>query len=176
MAILLSIPLQLFPAVRIMENGLFTRSGKLDPRVKWQKNAFRCVVVAGCTLISWLGAADLDKFVAFVGSFAWYGYNNTIHLEYTTDADYKCSVMLRLPSHASLQSLRANEMSEGSRHGTDDIWLRRCSLYNRTDNQGKFYTNTKIILLPPFQLMLEPNGGGEPTFGSCPEPLGAGLF
>lgn len=73
MAILLSIPLQLFPAVRIMENGLFTRSGKLDPRVKWQKNAFRCVVVGGCTLISWLGAADLDKFVAFVGSFAWYG-------------------------------------------------------------------------------------------------------
>ncbi|KAG6879605.1 hypothetical protein C0992_000633 [Termitomyces sp. T32_za158] len=41
LAILLSIPLQFFPAVRIMENGLFTRSGKADPRVKWLKNAFR---------------------------------------------------------------------------------------------------------------------------------------
>jgi len=70
MAILLSIPLQLFPALRIMENGLFTRSGKSDPRVKWQKNIFRFGVVAVCTVISWLGAADLDKFVAFVGSFA----------------------------------------------------------------------------------------------------------
>jgi len=71
MAILLSIPLQLFPAVRIMENGLFTRSGKHSWRVKWLKNTFRCLVVAFCTLVSWLGANDLDKFVAFVGSFAW---------------------------------------------------------------------------------------------------------
>ncbi|KIJ51497.1 hypothetical protein M422DRAFT_203731 [Sphaerobolus stellatus SS14] len=70
MAILLSIPLQFFPAIRIMENGIFTRSGKHSWRVKWQKNAFRCLVVAGCTLVSWAGAADLDKFVAFVGSFA----------------------------------------------------------------------------------------------------------
>ncbi|KAF8525908.1 transmembrane amino acid transporter protein-domain-containing protein [Hysterangium stoloniferum] len=69
-AILLSIPLQLFPAVRIMENGIFTRSGKHSLRVKWQKNAFRFIVVLGCTLLSWLGAADLDKFVAFIGSFA----------------------------------------------------------------------------------------------------------
>jgi solute carrier family 36 (proton-coupled amino acid transporter) len=71
LAILLSVPLQLFPAVRIMENGLFTRSGKTDTRVKWQKNSFRFLTVMGCTLISWLGASDLDKFVSFVGSFAW---------------------------------------------------------------------------------------------------------
>ncbi len=71
LAILLSVPLQLFPAVRIMENGLFTRSGKADPRVKWLKNAFRFAIVLLCTGISWGGAADLDKFVAFVGSFAW---------------------------------------------------------------------------------------------------------
>ncbi|KAH9957401.1 transmembrane amino acid transporter protein-domain-containing protein [Russula dissimulans] len=69
-AILLSAPLQLFPAVRIMENGLFTRSGKRDWNVKWQKNVFRFFVVMGCTVISWVGANDLDKFVAFVGSFA----------------------------------------------------------------------------------------------------------
>jgi proton-coupled amino acid transporter len=71
LAILLSVPLQLFPAVRIMENGLFTRSGKMDWSVKWRKNMFRFMVVMGCTAISWVGAKDLDKFVAFVGSFAW---------------------------------------------------------------------------------------------------------
>ncbi|KAI0303608.1 amino acid transporter [Multifurca ochricompacta] len=70
LAILLSVPLQLFPAVRIMENGLFTRSGKMDWSVKWQKNAFRFLVVMGCTALSWVGARDLDKFVAFIGSFA----------------------------------------------------------------------------------------------------------
>jgi len=70
MAILLSTPLQLFPAVRIMENGLFTRSGKKNLFVKWQKNVFRFSIVALCTVISWTGAQDLDKFVAFIGSFA----------------------------------------------------------------------------------------------------------
>lgn len=71
LAILLSAPLQLFPAVRILENGLFTRSGKADPRVKWLKNSFRFSIVVLCTGISWVGAADLDKFVAFIGCFAW---------------------------------------------------------------------------------------------------------
>jgi proton-coupled amino acid transporter len=72
LAILLSVPLQLFPAVRILENGLFYESsGKRDPRVKWYKNFFRFGMVILCSLISWAGAADLDKFVAFVGSFAW---------------------------------------------------------------------------------------------------------
>ncbi|KAK0479744.1 hypothetical protein IW261DRAFT_1564400 [Armillaria novae-zelandiae] len=32
---MLSVPLQLFPAVRIMENGLFVRSGKIYNKVKW---------------------------------------------------------------------------------------------------------------------------------------------
>ncbi|KAI0041159.1 hypothetical protein FA95DRAFT_1591132 [Auriscalpium vulgare] len=62
---MLSVPLQLFPAVCIMENGLFMRSGKMDTRAKWQKNVFRFVVVMGFTAVSWAGAADLDKFVAF---------------------------------------------------------------------------------------------------------------
>ncbi len=71
-AIMLSVPLQLFPAVRIMENGLFVRSGKTSTRIKWLKNFFRFFVVIVTTLISWAGAADLDKFVAFVGCFAWW--------------------------------------------------------------------------------------------------------
>ena len=70
LAILLSTPLQLFPAIRIMENELFTRSGKYNAYIKWQKNAFRFCLVIGCALLAWGGAGDLDKFVALVGSFA----------------------------------------------------------------------------------------------------------
>jgi proton-coupled amino acid transporter len=73
LAILLSAPLQLFPALRIMESRFFKRkSGREDLRVKWTKNAFRGLVILVCYLISWAGAKDLDKFVSFVGSFAWY--------------------------------------------------------------------------------------------------------
>ncbi len=69
-AILLSTPLQIFPAIRIAETEIFTRSGKYNPRIKWQKNVFRFFVVMMCAAIAWGGAADLDKFVALVGSFA----------------------------------------------------------------------------------------------------------
>ncbi|OCH95337.1 hypothetical protein OBBRIDRAFT_745472 [Obba rivulosa] len=70
LAILLSVPLQLFPAVRIMEQGIFQHSGKGNMRVKWLKNAFRSAIVVFCAVISWVGASDLDKFVSFIGSFA----------------------------------------------------------------------------------------------------------
>ncbi|OTB07756.1 hypothetical protein M426DRAFT_317649 [Hypoxylon sp. CI-4A] len=70
LAILLSTPLQIFPAVRITENALFTRSGKYNPYIKWQKNMFRFFVVFLCAIIAWGGADDLDKFVALVGNFA----------------------------------------------------------------------------------------------------------
>jgi len=69
-AILLSTPLQIFPAIRITENGLFTKSGKYNPYIKWQKNAYRFLVVAVCAAIAWGGADNLDKFVALVGNFA----------------------------------------------------------------------------------------------------------
>ena len=70
LAILLSTPLQLFPAIRIMESELFSRSGKYNPYIKWKKNVFRFFLVACCALIAWGGAGDLDKFVSLVGSFA----------------------------------------------------------------------------------------------------------
>ncbi|GAA5935953.1 uncharacterized protein JCM15063_001858 [Sporobolomyces koalae] len=70
LAILLSTPLQLFPAVRIMENGIFSRSGKHSTKVKWQKNAFRTATVVACAGIAWAGASDLDKFVSLIGSLA----------------------------------------------------------------------------------------------------------
>ncbi|KAH8177341.1 transmembrane amino acid transporter protein [Sarocladium implicatum] len=69
-AILLSTPLQIFPAIRIAETELFTRSGKYNPYIKWQKNAFRFFVVMLCAAIAWGGADHLDKFVALVGNFA----------------------------------------------------------------------------------------------------------
>lgn len=69
-AILLSTPLQIFPAIRIVETELFTRSGKYNPWIKWQKNIFRFFVVMLCALIAWGGADNLDKFVALVGNFA----------------------------------------------------------------------------------------------------------
>jgi len=69
-AILLSAPLQLFPALRIMENAFFTKSGKTNLKIKWEKNAFRASMVFMCYLLAWFGAADLDKFVSFIGSFA----------------------------------------------------------------------------------------------------------
>ncbi|PKY02122.1 hypothetical protein P168DRAFT_257227 [Aspergillus campestris IBT 28561] len=84
LAILLSTPLQLFPAIRIMENELFTRSGKYNPRIKWQKNGFRFFLVMICAFVAWGGAEDLDKFVSLVGSFACvpliYVYPPLLHL------------------------------------------------------------------------------------------------
>ncbi|KAG0172691.1 neutral amino acid transporter [Apophysomyces sp. BC1015] len=70
LAICLSIPLQLFPAIRIMENGLFTtRSGKNNAVVKWQKNVFRVLVVFLCAWIAIVGSKDkLDKFVSLIGA------------------------------------------------------------------------------------------------------------
>ncbi len=70
LAILLSTPLQLFPAIGILETKLFSRSGKNNAYTKWKKNVFRFFLVVICALIAWGGAADLDKFVALVGSFA----------------------------------------------------------------------------------------------------------
>jgi len=72
LAIMLSIPVQLFPALRIMETAIFNSgiSGKISKKIKWEKNGFRAVIVVVCACISWLGSDDLDKFVSFVGCFA----------------------------------------------------------------------------------------------------------
>ena len=85
LAILLSTPLQLFPAIRIMENELFSKSGKYNPYIKWQKNIFRFILVMICAMVAWGGAGDLDKFVSLVGSFACiplvYIYPPLLHLK-----------------------------------------------------------------------------------------------
>ncbi|KAG8525489.1 uncharacterized protein KY384_009133 [Bacidia gigantensis] len=83
-AILLSTPLQLFPAIRILEGELFSKSGKYSRGIKWKKNVFRFFLVICCGLIAWGGAGDLEKFVSLVGSFACvplvYVYPALLHL------------------------------------------------------------------------------------------------
>ncbi len=70
-AVLIGNPVQLFPALRIMEGKIFgTHSGKKNVRTKWIKNGFRTLAVAACGGISILGAGNLDRFVALIGSFA----------------------------------------------------------------------------------------------------------
>jgi len=70
-AVLVGTPIQLFPPVRIVEGQIFGYlTGKKDTATKWKKNAFRAAAVIFCGLIAWVGADDLDKFVALIGSFA----------------------------------------------------------------------------------------------------------
>uniref|UniRef100_V5EQL7 Amino acid transporter n=2 Tax=Kalmanozyma brasiliensis (strain GHG001) TaxID=1365824 RepID=V5EQL7_KALBG len=70
-AILLSTPLQLFPALAVLEKGIFNKkSGKYNWKVKTEKNLFRFLVVAVSCLAAWAGANDLDKFVSLIGSVA----------------------------------------------------------------------------------------------------------
>jgi len=70
LAILLSTPLQIYPAIEITSQQLFSRTGKYNPYVKWKKNFFRFFIVLVCACLAWAGAGDLDKFVSLVGSFA----------------------------------------------------------------------------------------------------------
>jgi proton-coupled amino acid transporter len=71
LAILLSTPLQFFPAIEITSQAIFKRkSGRANAGIKWTKNMFRFFMVVFCAMIAWIGADDLDKFVALVGSFA----------------------------------------------------------------------------------------------------------
>lgn len=71
LAVLVGNPVQLFPAMRIIEAKIFGHhSGKRDLLTKWKKNAFRTSMVALCVLISIAGSGNLDRFVALIGSVA----------------------------------------------------------------------------------------------------------
>lgn len=105
LAIMLSVPLQLFPAIKIIENKVFPKftkiyikkddetagfelrpnSGKLNWKVKWLKNFVRAIIVALVVLMAYFGANKLEKFVAIIGSFACiplvYMYPPMLHLQ-----------------------------------------------------------------------------------------------
>ncbi|KAK0993660.1 hypothetical protein LTR54_010952 [Friedmanniomyces endolithicus] len=72
LAVLVGNPVQLYPAVRIVETYLFGEkaTGKKSATIKWKKNLLRTGMMALCGVIAVLGASDLDKFVALIGSFA----------------------------------------------------------------------------------------------------------
>lgn len=72
LAVLAGEPVQLFPAIRIVETSLFGEkaTGKRSAAIKWQKNALRAAAMCACGVVSIVGASDLDKFVAIIGSFA----------------------------------------------------------------------------------------------------------
>ncbi|KAF2716103.1 hypothetical protein K431DRAFT_289689 [Polychaeton citri CBS 116435] len=71
-AVLVGEPVQLFPAVRIIEQALFGEkaTGKKSQSIKWKKNGLRMLLMGLCIVVAILGATDLDKFVALIGSFA----------------------------------------------------------------------------------------------------------
>lgn len=85
LAILLSTPIQIFPAVRLIELKFFTRTGKHSLRIKWLKNLFRSVFVIATATIALYGGQNLDRFVSFVGCFACiplvYMYPPMLHLK-----------------------------------------------------------------------------------------------
>lgn len=92
-AILLSTPIQIFPAVRLIELKIFSpsTSGRNSQVVKWQKNLLRLVFVLTTATIALYGGQNLDKFVSFVGCFACiplvYMYPPMLHLK--SCCDYK---------------------------------------------------------------------------------------
>lgn len=71
-AVLAGEPVQLFPAVRILETHIFGEraTGKKSVAIKWKKNALRTAAMIFCGIVSIVGASDLDKFVALIGSVA----------------------------------------------------------------------------------------------------------
>lgn len=137
MAIMLSTPLQIFPAIKILENGLFARSGKYNPYIKWQKNVFRFFFVIVCAIIAWGGADDLDKFVALVGNFA------CIPLVYIypvgrRDPRRVCerqTVLTLLLAHAALPRCRENGLVENLRHHPLYLRLRRDGVHDHSNGQ-----------------------------------------
>ncbi|KAI5925558.1 transmembrane amino acid transporter [Camillea tinctor] len=71
LAVLVGTPVQLFPAVRIIEGRIFgSHSGKKSVRTKWIKNGLRTTLIVICCLIAIWGAGSLDRFVALIGSVA----------------------------------------------------------------------------------------------------------
>jgi proton-coupled amino acid transporter len=88
-AILLLTPLQLFPAIRLLELKIFVKTGKTSLVVKWQKNCFRFAFVLFTAVVALVGGQNLDRFVLFVGCFACiplvYMYPPILHLKSCCD-------------------------------------------------------------------------------------------
>jgi len=139
LAILLSTPLQFFPAIEITSLAIFSRTGKDNLVVKWKKNIFRFFMVVICALIAWIGADDLDKFVAVVGSFACIPlvYIYPVSLLHYPSQNMPSLQMLMCSSlaNAALQSCLNESLAKISRYCDYDIWCRGHGLHNCLDYQ-----------------------------------------
>ncbi|KAJ2986576.1 neutral amino acid transporter [Globomyces sp. JEL0801] len=78
-AVMLSFPLTLYPAIKITETGnliLFTlvifghSTGRGSNLIKWKKNLYRASLTSMIGLVAWAGSTNLDKVVSLVGCFA----------------------------------------------------------------------------------------------------------
>lgn len=64
-AIMLSFPLCVYPAIRITEEVLFgiNETGKKSLAIKWQKNVYRAILVIFLAAVAFLGSNNLDKVI-----------------------------------------------------------------------------------------------------------------
>ena len=134
LAILFSTPLQIYPAIEITSQQLFSRTGKYNPWIKWKKNIFRFFMVLLCGAIAWAGAGDLDKFVALVGSFACIPLVYIYPVSICT-ASHVCTISAD-PSVASyaLPSRQHEDLAESRRHRVGHSRLRRYGLHHFVDH------------------------------------------
>lgn len=73
LAMILTSPFMLYPPLTIIVRGIFGthKSGRTQNRFKWLKNLTRSIIPIVCAAVSFgVGASNLDKFVALVGSIA----------------------------------------------------------------------------------------------------------
>ena len=66
-AILLSYPLQIIPALQVLEKRSVPGSTLINPRIKWRKNGFRSLCVCSTACVALLAGDRLEQFVALVG-------------------------------------------------------------------------------------------------------------
>jgi hypothetical protein len=161
LAILLSTPLQLFPAVRIMENGLFTRSGKSNPQVKWQKNIFRAITVSACMVLAWVGSNDLDKFVSIIGSACCIPLCVCPVLcesEHTLTSSFGRLTRRRTPAHtvrlptaAPPACRQPNQVGAHRRHHACRLRCHRLRLHDDDDDPGYACLFVDVALLDPLK-------------------------
>lgn len=116
----------------------------MDTRIKWYKNTFRFAMVFVCSAIAWVGAADLDKFVAFIGCFAWCVASSDLIIAFRVslliwclvDPNGQCAALLRVPSDAALQGMLAHAQGQAARYRTYRIRARSGCVYHRSEYRG----------------------------------------
>lgn len=114
---------------------------------------FRGVIVLGCSLLSWAGSQQLDKFVSLVGSFAWYVFSSLLiytvpisdlptfalsHLRCRPDAQAELTAqhppMLHLPPSPPSPGVRQDPQGQIPRYQPYHLWSRHLPVYDRADS------------------------------------------